>query len=220
MTTLCLTGWQQRADALANITPEATLFADYSGFNDVASFFATLPQEVELAIGWSLGGQLLVRAIAGGYVKANRLILLGAPFQFMASAAFSEAMPAEAFKGVIEQYRTHPQAMVKQFAGIISTGDSFAPRIARTLGQYTDVWKQGIFWLEELARYSCAELNFSTLPPTLLVHGLKDKVIYPIQAEWFRQHLPHAELHLWPECGHAPHLHDEASLRQLVGRHV
>lgn len=220
MTTLCLTGWQQAADALTGIAPADAVHADYSHSKNVNAFLATLPPRVDTAIGWSLGGQLLVRAIAGGYVQAKQVILLGAPFQFLATPAYKEAMPEEMFTGVLSSYKADPAAMAAQFAGIISAGDVHAMRIARALSQRAEVWPEGVFWLEELGRFSCAPLDFSAFPSTVIVHGDEDKVIYPAQAGWFQDRLPQATLHRLKGCGHAPHLHDAAFIRRLVEGHV
>lgn len=216
MKILCLTGWQQPADALRCIAPPDALHARYGEESDVAGFLRSLPEKVDVAIGWSLGGQLLVRAIAGGYVTAHKLVLLGAPFQFLAGGDHAEGMPADKFPAIVENYRSDPQGMVRQFAGIISAGDIYAPRIARELGKSREVWRHGLFWLEELGRFSCAGLDFAGFPPTLLVHGEKDQVIYPGQARLFAARLPQATLHLLPGCAHAPHLHAPERLREFA----
>lgn len=216
MTTLCVTGWQQPADALSCIAPADAMHADYSEHTSVAAFLETLPKEVDLAIGWSLGGQLLVRAIAGKHVKVKRLVLLGAPFQFIAGLKIPYGMPSDMMPGIIDNYRSDPQKMLGEFAGIIAAGDKNAASIMRTLRQNLSVWKAGMFWLKELGRYSCEELNFFNFPQTSIIHGDADKVIYPEQAELFAKKIPNAKTHLIPACGHAPHLHDAQAIRTLV----
>lgn len=220
MTVLCLTGWQQPADALSIIAPPDSIHASYATHDNVPSFLASLPKEVDLAIGWSLGGQLLVRAIAGKYVRAKKLLLLGAPFQFLASTEFTQGLPPELFGGVVQGYKQDPLPMLKQFCGLISTGDTNAASIARSLSSVIEVWKNGLFWLEELGRFSCGSLDFTDFPPTLLIQGDSDKVVYPAQAQLFLDALPGATLHTLKQCAHAPHMHDTAAIKQLVDAHV
>ena len=42
--------------------------------------------------------------------------------------------------------------------------------------------------------------------PTLIIHGLEDRVCPVLDADVWQRHLPHAQYHLLPECGHVIHL--------------
>jgi len=219
MTVLCLTGWQQPANALANIVPDAVHF-DYGAYDNVKNMFEALPKAPRLAIGWSLGGQLLVRAIAGGHIKPASLMLLGVPFQWVADAQFTEGVPAEAVSDIKANYARDPQAMLKNFNALIALNDKHEKQILRVLNKSVRVWPNGMYWRDELARTSCVAFNFSDFPPTTIIHGTEDKVIRPINAKAFAERLPQAELLLWPHCAHAPHLHDAPALTQIVNRYV
>lgn len=215
MSVLCLTGWQQPADALANIAPDATHF-DYAAYDNAEAMFAALPKAPGLAIGWSLGGQVLVRAVAGGHIKPGHLVLLGAAFQWIADADFTLGVPREVADEVRENYRRDARAMLGGFHALIALGDTHEKDIARGLDTTVRVWKNGAFWLEELARTSCRTLDFGNFPPTTIVHGLKDKVITAMSATAYARRIAQSQLHVWPLCAHAPHLHDPQTLRHLV----
>ena len=150
MNILCLTGWQQETDALFKIAPDALHF-DYGAYKRPAGAkcFKALPATPDLAIGWSLGGQLLVRAIAGGYIKPGKLLLLGAPFQSVADAHFPEGMSEADFRAIKNSYRKNPQAMLVQFQSLVGVG--VIPKL----------WEHGFFWLEELGNSGCHSLDFS-----------------------------------------------------------
>jgi pimeloyl-ACP methyl ester carboxylesterase len=219
MSILCMTGWQQPADSLANIAPGATHF-DYGDYDNTDEMFGALPKSLRIAIGWSLGGQLLVRAIAAGHVKPERLLLLGAPFQWVADAHFTHGVPQAVAGDVEKNYRTGAKAMLAGFHTLIALGDTHEKQIISTLDATTQVWENGAFWLGELARASCFELDFSGFPPTTIVHGLKDKVITAMSATAFARRIAGSELHIWPLSAHAPHLHDPDILRQMVSAYV
>jgi len=219
MTVLCLTGWQQPADALTSIAPDALHF-DYASYTDVGAMFAALPRAPKLAIGWSLGGQLLARAAAEGYCRPQAVLLLGAPFQWLADEHFKEGFPQEMAGGVREDYRREPEAMLKRLNGLVALGDAHEKQITRTLNRGVRLWENGMYWLNELTQFSCRSLDFSAFPRAIIVHGMKDKVIYPVNAEAYAKALPQCELMLWPECAHAPHLHDSDVLRSLIAAHV
>jgi pimeloyl-[acyl-carrier protein] methyl ester esterase len=219
MTILCLTGWQQPANALAVIAPRATHF-DYSGYSDAETMFMELPKEPDLAIGWSFGAQLLARAVAGGHTKPGELLLVGPVFQQIADARFVHGPTKEMFAALKQSYKQHPEAMLAQLHALIGLGDTHARRIIRTLGEGLELWSNGAFWLEELGTASCAELDFAAFPKTTIVHGINDKVIDPVNAQAFADRLPQAEMLLWPNCAHAPHLHNPEALRQRVEQYV
>ncbi len=42
--------------------------------------------------------------------------------------------------------------------------------------------------------------------PTLVIWGRQDRILHPLAARLFAAELPAAELHLFDECGHAPHI--------------
>jgi pimeloyl-ACP methyl ester carboxylesterase len=52
--------------------------------------------------------------------------------------------------------------------------------------------------------------------PVLLVWGSEDRVTPPSIACEFKQHIPHAELHFIPRCGHAPNIEQPEALGLLV----
>jgi pimeloyl-ACP methyl ester carboxylesterase len=78
----------------------------------------------------------------------------------------------------------------------------------------------GLFWLDELASGSCREMNFAHFPKTVIVHGKNDKVVDMANASELAKHIPHSQLIIWPDCGHAPHLHNPDALRDLINNYV
>jgi pimeloyl-ACP methyl ester carboxylesterase len=54
--------------------------------------------------------------------------------------------------------------------------------------------------------------------PVLLVWGARDRLVPPAYAEAYRQHLPQAELHLVPDCGHMLMFEKEAEFVASVAR--
>lgn len=218
MKILCLTGWQQPPDALAPYIPVEAIHAPYADYTSTEAFFASLPREADIAIGWSLGGQTLVRAIAGKHIQVKKLILLGASYKFMASEEFPHGATQELWQGIRAGYKASPDSMIKEFSGHIAAGDIHATRIIRTLNKTLSLWENGLFWLDELARFSCSSLDFSGFPPTLLLHGRNDRVISHEQAHSFVNSIKDAQLLSLDDCGHAPHLHDEELLKGILNR--
>jgi pimeloyl-ACP methyl ester carboxylesterase len=219
MSILSFTGWQQHADALDIIAPGSTHF-EYSSFDNMEDVLSRMPPHCELAIGWSLGGQLLLRAIHANAIKPDRILLLGVPFQCVASADFPEGVTAANIEDTKNNYTENPSETLKQLNALIGLGDKLASAITRTLNENLVLWGAGIYWLEELKTFSCNSLDFSHFPQTTIIHGTEDKVIYPANAHKLAKSIPNATLQFWPECAHAPHLHDPEALKKLITNHV
>lgn len=220
MTTLCLTGWMQRADALREIAPGDAVHFDYAAVTDMDAMFAALPKEVDMAIGWSLGAQLLVRAVEEGHVKAKRLVLLGAPAQCVSDEEFPYGMTRAELEPVRTACAASPQKALEQFLPLIALGDDYQHRVLHVIKESGHAWANGLFWLDELLSYTCLDTDFEAFPPTTIVHGLEDKVIHPENARFFAACIPGAELIRWQGCAHAPHLHDALGLRDIILNHV
>ncbi|HUL54676.1 MAG TPA: alpha/beta fold hydrolase [Opitutaceae bacterium] len=54
--------------------------------------------------------------------------------------------------------------------------------------------------------------------PVLLVWGSEDRITPPATAREFKEHIPQAELHFIPRCGHAPNIERPDALSQIVER--
>lgn len=224
MRILALSGWGQPHDVLSAVVPAAT-HVDYVHLESAEAALAKIGkvgQACDAAIGWSLGGQLLVRAIAEGLIKPKRLVLIATPFQFVATKESPLGMPADTFAQFRENYANDPERTLRKAWELIAYGDEREHKVRAAMDRQ-DVQKvlsrNWLRWLD-LLQFSCEALSFKKFPPTLLVHGEKDAVVWPNQAERFAAAIPKAKLELWEGCGHAPHWHDTDALKALVKGHM
>ena len=94
--------------------------------------------------------------------------------------------------------------------------DLHAAEIARTLDINDKNFAQLKFWLEELARFSCFDLDFSNMPRTLYFHGAGDMIVHVSQSEYFAERIKNFRLEIFKNCGLAPHLSDIEKLRKIL----
>jgi len=225
MRTLCISGWGQPHDALISIAPDATHF-EYAHHNSPEEAIAALieaAQSYERIIGWSLGGQLAVRAISQGLIKPKKLVLIGVPFQFVRDKKLNLGMPRDTYDIFCANYAENPERTLKKSWNLIAYGDVREVQVKAyltTLGRKKMLEKNWHRWLEYLNGFSCADLNFAHFPPTLLIHGDKDAVVWHEQSQHFVKHLPHSTLETFIGCGHAPHWHDAKKVSELIAKHV
>lgn len=217
MNTLTFSGWGQAPDALANIAPNAT-HIKYRDYPDTSSLFTSIKGTAcDLLIGWSLGGQLALRAVDSGVLKPKLLVLLATPFQFLSSKSFKSGMDGDTFHAFETSFHNNPEATLEQFALLIAKNDSNAKRIITYLKsqpkQNPDKWSH---WLEELRTFSCSKLSFNNMPKTIAIHGRDDTIVDVAQAGILHPLIADYTCHIFEKCGHAPHLHDEKQVIEII----
>jgi len=224
MKTLTLSGWTQPADALAATLelPDAAIF-DYSEYVSPEASFEGLRAfaDAENVIGWSMGGQLAIQAIAAGILSPRRLTLLGTPYQFVSGQGFAGGMDPITYKQFRTSYAKDAARTMQRFALLMGKGDRAADRVASLLSHHHEVanTSRWLPWLDSLGAYSLRDTDVSMFPPTLIVHGEGDAIAPIAQAEMLAKKLPHTRLERWEEAGHAPHLHDRLRFRESITRH-
>lgn len=223
MTALILTGWQQSPDSLLSLIPGSTAF-DYSAIGSTDEFFSRLKpaaRNCEIVIGWSLGGQLALRALATGAIQPRHLFLLATPWQFIATPQCPTAMPELEFARFRKTYVNTPATALHRFTLLMGHGDSQQKNLFHNMNSDgIKIWNKGLFWLDELGRFSGDKLSLSHCSPTIrihIIHGAADAVVNPAQAHIIKKNLGNlVEATEWPACGHAPQLHDPERLKQTI----
>jgi pimeloyl-ACP methyl ester carboxylesterase len=217
MNIVTFSGWGQAPDSLDNIAPNAN-HIKYRDFADVDSVFTSIANvKCDVLIGWSLGGQLALRAVDNGVLKPKLIVLLATPFQFLSGKGFKSGMDGDTFHSFEMNFQNNPEATLEQFALLIAKNDSEAKRIITYLKaqpkQNPDKWAH---WLEELRNFSCSKLNFTNMPKTIAIHGRDDTIVDVAQAGILHPLIADYTCHVFEKCGHAPHLHDEKKVIELI----
>lgn len=217
MTTLLLSGWAQPADALSHLAENAVLF-DYSDYpSPDAAIDALSTLKPKHIIGWSLGGNLALRAIGAGALKPEHLTLIGAPMRFVGE----HGMGPETFHLFRESYASDPTRTKGRFHALIAKGDLAARQVMELLGHHPKVEEisRWLPWLDDLGNHAISAEMLASVPPTLIIQGMNDAIVPYAQSELLARALPNAQLNRWEGVGHAPHLHDAARLRQEIAQH-
>lgn len=221
---LCLSGWAQKSNSLENLFLEnfkefEVINFDYSKFNNLKDFFAAIQNlkiKPEIIAGWSLGGQLACRLIAQKILNPKYLILIAAPFQFVKSSKIGAAMPQKSFDEFRHNFVSNPDKTLKKFAVLMNINDKNGKELADNLDINDENHNNLAFWLDELEKFSCFDLDFSNFPKTLIFHGHGDLVVHPNQSQLFLEKIPVAKLELISNCGHTPHISFKDYLRDKI----
>lgn len=218
MRTITLSGWGQPHDALAHLAPDSVAvdYAHAANASEAIRMIAT--HEPQRVIGWSLGGQLAVRAIAAGAIAPTQLVLIATPYQFVAD----DAVGRETFAKFYANYKNNPRRTLHKAWELIHYEDARSDYISDQFALFDKdavMQRDWLRWLGLLEEFSCEALDFSHFPRTLLVHGTRDKVVDAAQSERMKVRIAGAQLERFEHCGHAPHLHDAGRLQKLIEAH-
>lgn len=220
MNTISLSGWGQPADALERLGLGCAL--PYAACNNITQALELIASEAKNAmqiVGWSLGGQLALRAVVEKRIQPKNLVLIGAPYQFVETESVPLGMKWDSFTQFKENYARNPLRTLHKAHALIALGDEKNAKVRHYL-EMQDMealthidWH---YWLEVLEEMSCAPLSFHDFPSLLLIHGENDAVVNVAAAHAFHGRIPHAQLHIIPGCGHAPHWHDINRIQSII----
>jgi pimeloyl-[acyl-carrier protein] methyl ester esterase len=150
-------------------------------------------------VAWSLGAMRALEAATT--TELASLTLIGASGQFTRRGKYRHGWPERALLRMRERLAENPDSVLDEFWTLaLAPGEEVPPppreRDAATL-QRGLAFLADYSMLEHASRISC---------PVRLLHGGRDRVCPPAAAELLAESLPHAELTIWPEAGHAPFL--------------
>lgn len=193
---LTLSGWGQSPAALSSLAPTAHR-VDYMQMPSAEALCTALTgTDCDYAIGWSLGGQLVIRAILAGIIKPKALILLATPYRFL-----HPDLP-----GFTQEVTVNPEKALKRFRVMMCAGDSNPKTILKQL-PHNSPTPHMLYWLEELVQFDGDTQHCHLLPPTLIIQGGKDSIVPPSQAAKWAEHIPVTQLFLLDQAGHIPQFH-------------
>jgi pimeloyl-[acyl-carrier protein] methyl ester esterase len=217
---LALNGWAQPHDGLQHVAPAGTQHVAYSDYASMETLWQQLAHtDAELLIGWSLGGQLAARAVMDGVVRPKALVLIAAPWQFVANDRYPQGMGASTYAMFVENYANQPARTARRFSALVAQGDSRAADIEAEQTVHLAVMEDNdrwLYWLKLLGEWEPSREAVQLLPPTLLIHGRGDGIVPFAQSALWQRYLPQAELLALPDAGHAPQLHAPAQVRAAI----
>jgi pimeloyl-[acyl-carrier protein] methyl ester esterase len=194
--------------------------------DDVVFLFDRLRLRNAVAVGWSMGVQVLLQAFSGLRESLRGMVLVSGTPKFTRSSDFDHALPEVEVKGMrLRLRRNHSATMINFFRGMFAEGE-VSPEESRKIER--EILSGIDFPGEETALASLAALADADLRdllpdidmPVAIVHGGADSITLPGAAGYLAQRLPRANLSIFPGAGHAPFLSDPEAFNALVGAFV
>lgn len=191
-------------------------YQNFEGYRELLPFLKG--KECDVVLGWSLGGQIALKATAEGFITPKLLILLATPFEFLTSALNPFGMDVTSFNSFERDFYKNPLKTQRKFTLLMNKGDTKAAGINKLALASLPSPEGWLVWLRELKHFSCADLRFSDIPKTLIVQGIRDNVVNIEQAYLLKNHIPGSHVTVLEDAGHMPHLHAPLMIQHLIQR--
>ena len=191
--------------------------------DDALADIAAQAKDHDMVIGWSLGGQLAVRAIAAGMFRPKKLVLIATPFQFVATDKNPVGMKRDLYDKFHDNVARNPERALRKAWELIHKGDTRADEVRAHLDKQDKqkaLKNDWLHWLDMLDGFSADGMDVADFPLTLLIHGDRDVVVGYEQSQRFSTAIPYAELIIMHGAGHAPHWHDAGAVQKAIKEHA
>jgi pimeloyl-ACP methyl ester carboxylesterase len=229
MKILSLSGWLQPTDTMQEAFPQAQPVCYDTLPNIQAVAEALAVEKPDAVIGWSLGGVLALQALQHAECRPKKIIILGSPFQFMASAEVPEGAKLEDYESIRSGYEQDPMRLARRLQGAVNAGmteDSLLCPLAPN-AEDKAAWMPWLMHLKESSFGSLTEQgevrsggerSVGGLPPVelLVIHGGLDMVVSPAQAKYWNRIFPKVQVMILPQASHAPHIQAKELVQHAV----
>lgn len=225
---VCLSGWGQCYDSLELSLNDSikqsyeVISLDYLKFSSFNDFVESLKLNFDpvAIIGWSLGGQLAMRLCELKIFDPQILFLIAPPFQMVKDHKIQAGMSLKIYHEFYNNLQIAPSATLKKFAILSIMNDKNRNEIIANINSNDSQDDHLIYWLEELKRFSCFDLDFTKIPACRFFVGNGDMIVHPLQVQYFKERIFDCEINYFANCGHAPHLNDNQRFNEIIHREL
>jgi len=181
-----------------------------------------LPEHATL-LGWSLGGQVAMRAALDHPHTIARLILLASTPKFVAAADWKPGMANADLQAFGTALIEDSQATLLRFLSLQTRGMAGQKNLLQQLRQmlFAAPPADGEALASGLAMLRNTDLR-AELPgltqPTLVLHGVLDTLTPPGAGGWLEKNVPTSQRIEFERAAHAPHLSHAAEVAAAIGK--
>jgi len=196
--------------------------------NTLQSWADDLAQQLPVhctLLGWSLGGQVAMRAALDHPHKITRLILLASTPAFVATADWQAGMAPDDLEAFGAALIADPAATLLRFLSLQTRGMAGQKAVLHHLRQaFLSVPAADAGALAsglDILRHADLRAALPKLSqPTLVVHGTLDTLTPPAAGAWLAATLPNARHSVFPRAAHAPHVSHSAEVAAAIREFV
>jgi len=203
--------WRATAPAVPAAPAAAAAAARLEALDSLLQpLLATLPHNSTL-LGWSLGGQLALRAAMLAPERVARLVLIATTPRLLRAADWPHGVDAALLALMRARVHEDSQAMVDEFLELQLRGCRNAVPLLHALRTTLPMHGAALApalhsGLEVLTYTDLRPLLSQVNQPTLVVGGQYDRITHPRAAAALAHGLSNARYHEFARCAHAPFL--------------
>jgi len=171
-------------------------------------YLAAAPLRESVLVGWSLGGMLLLEALARFKgVAPMGTVLVGVAPVFCRQPDHPWGQPVAALRAMRRTLRSEPRRVINDFArACLAPGEeSFRQEVAAGF-DFSATAAHLASGLDYLRDKDLRGLLDCIPGPVAIIQGEQDRIVPPAQARFLQEHLPGSRLHLLAGAGHIPFL--------------
>lgn len=171
-------------------------------------YLAAAPLRESVLVGWSLGGMLLLEALARlEGPKPLATVLVGVAPVFCRQPDHPWGQPVAALRAMRRSLRSEPRRVINDFArACLAPGEeSFRPEVAAGF-DFSATAVHLAAGLDYLRDKDLRGLLPGIPGRIIIIQGDQDKIVPPAQARFLQEHLPGSKLYLIAGAGHLPFL--------------
>jgi pimeloyl-[acyl-carrier protein] methyl ester esterase len=180
-----------------------------------------LPDNATL-LGWSLGGQVAMRAALDHPHRIARLVLLASTPKFVATEDWARGMAPADLEEFGAALLADPQATLLRFLSLQTRGmpgqKTLLQQLRQTLLAAPAARSAALAGGLAILRDTDLRAELPQLTqPTLVLHGALDTLTPPAAGTWLAETLPAAQHVEFPRAAHAPHLSHREAVAAALG---
>ena len=210
--------WERQAEAFQARRPVLTPTIPAWEVSWVKDFLKDLPLPDCLLVGWSLGGMLLVEALAELEARPAALVLAGVAASFCPRADYPLGQPPGGVRAMRRAVKIDAGRVVGDFARqCLAPGESsFLPELLERMqpGQSPEELARGLdYLLARDLRPDLARLNGGRVT---IIQGDQDRITAAAQAQFLHRRLPGSRLKIIAGAGHLPFFTRAAEFNEVL----
>ena len=174
-----------------------------------------------ILIGWSLGGQIALH-LQQNLEGLSGLVLVSTTPRFRQHHDWAYGCGDEIWQGFSQAASEQNPKLMQRFFQMMLHGDKLERRAIQNIAKQainkacppsSQALQAGLSLLSEL---DLRQNLYAITCPTLIVHGQQDVIVPVAAGQYLAQQIPHAELQIFEDCGHAPFLTHHVAFNQLL----
>lgn len=196
-------GWSRGMHAQMN-------FDSFS--EDLLDLYDTLELEKTILVGWSMGGQVAIKALAGLSDRLAGLVLVSSTPCFTASVDFPFGLASNETVGMrLKLQRNQQRARDGFYNRVFADGELEKNPLAADIRELLATIdlpdsKAALDALDALAATDMRHLLAGIYVPTLVINGSEDVICLPEASCYLQEQIAGSEQRVFKGCGHAPFL--------------